>query len=133
MSFTGFPDEALAFYEGLQADNSRTYFTAHREIYERSVKAPMRALIDELAGEFGECKLFRPNRDVRFANDKSPYKTHQGAFCELDPGIGFYVSIDADGIVTAGGFHSPEREQTLRYRTAVDDDVIGDLLVGILG
>ena len=60
MSFTGFPDEGLVFYERLEADNTKTFWTAHRTEYESSVRAPMLALLEELAGEFGTAKVFRP-------------------------------------------------------------------------
>lgn len=132
MSFDGFPDEALVFYEGLQADNSKTYWQQHKDAYDRAVKAPMQALLDALGPEFGESKLFRPYRDVRFSADKSPYKTHQGAFCELHSGVGFYVQLDADGLLTAGGFHAHSREQTARYRASVNDDATGGRLEAIL-
>ena len=67
MAFKGWPDTALAFYEGLEADNSKAYWLDHKEVYERDVKAPMDALLAELTGEFGESKLFRPYRDTRFS------------------------------------------------------------------
>ena len=73
--FKGWPDSALDFYEGLEADNTRAYWLDHKDVYERDVKAPMEALLAELAGEFGESRLFRPYRDTRFSPDKSPYKT----------------------------------------------------------
>ena len=79
MAFEGFPEQALEFYEGLEADNSKTYWTAHRGEYETHVRTPMVGLLEELAPEFGTAKLFRPYRDVRFSSDKTPYKTHQGA------------------------------------------------------
>jgi uncharacterized protein (TIGR02453 family) len=120
MGFNGFPDEGLAFYEGLRADNSKAYWTDHKDAYERSVKRPMLALVDELGTEWGEPKVFRPHRDVRFSADKSPYKTHQGAFCEILDGVGYYIQLDADGIYVAGGFNAHTREQTARYRAAVD-------------
>lgn len=130
--FRGLPDEAFAFYEGLTADNSKTYWTAHKDVYERSVREPLLALGTELASEFGESKLFRPYRDVRFSSDKSPYKTHQGMFCDLAAGIGYYLHIDADGLYTAGGFHIHDREMTARYRAAVDSPVSGPELVKIM-
>ena len=70
MSFDGFPDEALVFYEGLEADNSKAYWTDHKAVYDGCVAAPMKALLEELTS-FGEAKLFRPYRDVRFSKDKS--------------------------------------------------------------
>jgi uncharacterized protein (TIGR02453 family) len=131
MGFTGFPDEAFLFYEGLEADNSKTYFTRHKHLYEEAVRAPMLALTDELAAEFGPAQLFRPYRDVRFSKDKSPYKTHQGAFVDLMPGIGLYVEISASGLFTAGGFYTQAADQVARYRAAVDEDLTGKQLSAI--
>jgi uncharacterized protein (TIGR02453 family) len=132
MSFTGFPDEAFAFYEGLEADNSKTYWTTYKQTYEECVRAPLRALVDELGGGYPEPKVFRPHRDVRFSPDKSPYKTHQGAFCAMAEGVGYYLQIDADGLYTAGGFYAHSRDQTARYRAAVDDDATGRQLEKIM-
>ena len=78
MTFAGIPLRACEFYAGLEADNSRAYWTAHKATYERDVKGPLTALAELAAPEFGEPKLFRPHRDVRFSADKSPYKDHQG-------------------------------------------------------
>ncbi|GAA1529969.1 DUF2461 domain-containing protein [Actinomadura kijaniata] len=128
MGFTGFGDESFAFYEGLLADNSRSYWAEHRETYERHVRAPMAELCAELEDEFGAAKIFRPYRDVRFSKDKTPYKTHQGAITEQ----GFYVEIDADGILVAGGMYMPGTEQLHRYRAAVDEDLSGKPLAAIV-
>jgi uncharacterized protein (DUF2461 family) len=75
MSFTGIPTAALDFYEDLEADNSKAFWTAHKHIYEESVRAPMEALAVELAPEFGAAKYFRPYRDVRFAKGKLSDRT----------------------------------------------------------
>ncbi|MFI7609879.1 DUF2461 domain-containing protein [Nonomuraea terrae] len=133
MGFTGFPDEAFLFYEGLEADNSKIYFGAHKHLYEQAVRAPMLALTEELGPEFGEAHLFRPYRDVRFAKDKSPYKTHQGAFVERMPGIGLYVEISAAGLFAAGGCYTQASDQVARYRAAVDEDLSGKPLAAITG
>ena len=132
MTFEGFPDEGLVFYEGLEADNSRTYWTRNRSVYDACVRAPMQALLDELAGEFGTPKLFRPYRDVRFSSDKTPYKTHQGAVVNPEGrGAGaWYVQVAADGLMVAGGCWRLESDQVARYRRAVADDVQGRRLVG---
>ena len=74
MAFRGWPIEAVEFYEGLEADNSKVYWQEHKAVYERQVKAPMEELLAELADEFGEGKLFRPYRDVRFSADKTPFR-----------------------------------------------------------
>ena len=127
MSFTGFPDEGLVFYEGLEADNSKTFWTAHRSDYESFVRAPMLALLEELSGEFGTAKVFRPYRDVRFSHDKTPYKTHQGAVVTPEGrGAGsWYVQISADGLMVSGGSWRLESDQIARYRRAVADPVQG--------
>jgi uncharacterized protein (TIGR02453 family) len=127
MSFAGFPDDGLVFYEGLEADNSKTYWTAHRGNYEAHVRAPMTALLEELAPEFGTAKLFRPYRDVRFSADKTPYKTHQGAVVTPEGrGAGaWYLQISADGLLVSGGCWRLESDQVARYRRAVADDVQG--------
>ena len=130
MSFEGFPDEGLVFYEGLEADNSKTYWTQHKADYERHVKAPLTALLEELTPEFGTAKVFRPYRDVRFSNDKTPYKTHQGAVVHADgAGTGaWYLQISAEGLHVAGGSWRLESDQVTRYRRAVDDGVQGPRL-----
>jgi len=78
MSFTGIPVAALDFYEDLENDNSKAFWTAHKDVYDEQVKAPLVALAAALGPEFGDGKFFRPYRDIRFAKDKTPYKTHQG-------------------------------------------------------
>jgi uncharacterized protein (TIGR02453 family) len=127
MSFDGFPDEGLVFYEGLEADNSKTYWTQHKSDYERHVRGPLQAMLDELAGEFGAAKVFRPYRDVRFSHDKTPYKTHQGAVITPEGrGCGsWYVQISADGLRVSGGCWRLESDQVGRYRRAVADPVQG--------
>jgi uncharacterized protein (TIGR02453 family) len=126
--FAGLPDEAFLFYEGLEADNSKAYWQAHKAAYEQHVRAPVEALVTALETEFGHAKLFRPYRDVRFSHDKSPYKTHQGAFVEVEPGIGYYVQVAADGVTAAAGFHAHAPDQVARYRAAVDDEATGTRL-----
>jgi uncharacterized protein (TIGR02453 family) len=133
MPFTGFPERALDFYEGLEADNSRTYWQANKQAYDDAVAAPMRALLDDLEREFGSGKIFRPNRDVRFSKDKSPYKTHCGAVLADHGGqAGGYVQLSADGLLVAGGYYSTAPDQVERYRRAIADDIPGGRLVRIL-
>ena len=115
--FTGFGEGAVEFYDGLLADNSKAYWTDHRAVYERDVLAPMKALLAALEPEFGAGKIFRPYRDVRFARDKSPYKTACGA--TVGP---FYVQVSAEGLLVAGGGYQWAPDQVARYRTAVDDE-----------
>ncbi len=117
----GFGDDALAFYEGLEADNSKTYWNAHRDLYESAVRAPMQSLLDVLASEFGEARVFRPYRDVRFSADKSPYKTQAGAVLHHGDGVGsLYLQISAKGLMVAGGYYQMTTDQVARYRAGVD-------------
>ncbi|WP_344857018.1 DUF2461 domain-containing protein [Planomonospora alba] len=133
MSFSGFPDEAFMFYEGLEADNSKIYWTRHKARYEEAVRAPMAALGEELEAEFGPVHLFRPYRDVRFARDKSPYKTHQGAFAATGEATGYYVQLDAAGLYAGAGTYSVQGERLARYREAVDEEITGVPLARIVG
>jgi uncharacterized protein (TIGR02453 family) len=121
--FAGFPPEALTFYEGLAADNSKAYWQAHREVYEDAIREPMEELIEALAPEFGAAKVFRPYRDVRFSKDKSPYKTAQGALFRQDgfEGSSRYVQIDAEGLWCGGGRYHPDTTVLKRIRRAIDD------------
>lgn len=128
MAFRGWPAEALEFYEGLAADNSRSYWTDHKETYERDVRAPMAALLADLEPEFGAGKIFRPYRDVRFSADKSPYKTEIGATLA----DGGYVQLSAQGLACGSGMYVMAPDQLARYRRAVADDVAGEQLTGVI-
>lgn len=124
VAFRGWPVEAVEFYEGLEADNSRTYWHEHKAVYDLCVKAPMDALLEELGGG----RLFRPNRDVRFSKDKSPYKLN----CAAHLSNGGYVSFSADGLFVGGGLYMPDAAALRRFRAAVDDDVSGAALASIV-
>jgi uncharacterized protein (TIGR02453 family) len=132
MAFEGFPAEAFSFYERLETDNSRDFWNARKHEYQQYVREPMTMLADELEDEFGPATVFRPNRDIRFSPDKSPYKTYQGMFVERLPGTGLYAQLSADGILVSGGFHSHSPDQVERYRLAVDASSSGKTLVDIV-
>ena len=123
MAFSGWPMAAIDFYDGLEEDNSREYWLAHKATYDESVRAPMEALLDELTGEFGDVKIFRPNRDIRFSNDKSPYKTNIAATV----GDG-YVSLSGAGLGVGTGMYWMAPDQLERFRAAIDDDRTGSQL-----
>lgn len=124
MAFSGWPERAFAFYEGLEADNSKEYWNAHRAVYDADVLAPMEALLAELQPEFGDARLFRPYRDIRFSKDKSPYKTAIGASLAR----GGYLHLSADGLSVGLGYHMMDPERLARYRAAVAEDVGGEEL-----
>ena len=127
MTFRGWPDSALDFYDGLEADNSKAYWLDHKDVYERDVKAPMEALLAELAPEFGEARLFRPYRDTRFSQDKSPYKTAIAAMV----GDG-YVQLSAGGLMAGAGMYHLAPDQLERYRDAVAANGPGRALQAIV-
>ena len=120
--------EALDFYEGLESDNTKTYWTAHKKIYDECVRAPLVALCEALEPEFGESHLFRPYNDLRFAKDRSPYKEQQGAVVG-----GHYLHVSAAGLFAASGYHQMASDQVDRYREAVDDKRTGGKLERVVG
>src|SRR5438067_470662 len=122
-------------------------FEAHRADYERDVRAPMQALIEEmdvrlarLAPEItGDSKrsMFRIYRDIRFSKDKSPYKTHAACwFRHRDAdarvggdaeggGAGFYVHIAPGSSFLGAGIWMPPRPVLNRLRDAIAQDSKG--------
>lgn len=128
MTFKGWPVEAIEFYEGLQADNSKAYWQDHKLIYERAVKGPMDELLAELAPEFGEGRIFRPYRDVRFSADKSPYKTAMGASL----GGGGYIHLSSSGLGAGRGMYVMANDQLDRYRRAVSEETTGARLAELV-
>ena len=127
MAFTGWPVEAVEFYEGLAADNSRTYWQEHKSTYLRSVEQPMVELLDELADDFGRGRVFRPYRDVRFSKDKTPYKLNCAAHVERG-----YISFSAEELMVGSGLYMPDTTQLQQYRAAVDEERSGTELTAIV-
>jgi uncharacterized protein (TIGR02453 family) len=126
--FSGWSAEAVEFFNGLQADNTKAYWTAHKALYEASVREPMAELLGDLSGEFGPGRISRPYRDVRFRADKSPYKTE--IYATFDRGG--YVKFGADGLTAALGYFMMTTAQLERYRHAVDGETEGAQLAGVV-
>ena len=134
--FGGFGPGVHEWFLGLEADNSKEYFAAHRQFFDDEVRGQMEALLNELGERFGgEVKLFRQNRDIRFSADKSPYKTNTyGVLRGTEIAAqGLYASISARGLVAGSGYHVMGRDQLDRYREAVDDDEHGTELSQLVG
>ena len=141
--FEGFRPDALGFLRRLKRNNRREWFERHRPIYEREVRDPMRALVEEmdvrlahLAPELvGDPKrsIFRIHRDVRFSADKSPYKTNAACqFYHCDAGrgagqdaegagAGLYFQLAQGECFVAGGMWMPARPALDRIREAIAD------------
>lgn len=125
--FSGWPEEALEFFEGLEADNSKSYWQAHKATYEQAVLAPMQELLAALAPAWGDGKVMRPYRDIRFSKDKSPYKTFIAAM--VGPG---YVSLNARTFGCGSGIWEVGADTLERYRAAVDAPESGEALASVV-
>ena len=128
MAFRGWPAEAIEFFEGLEADNSKAYWQDHKADYEKLVRGPMEELLRELASKYGEGKIFRPYRDVRFSADKTPYKTNIAATVAN----GGYISLSSDGLGVGSGYYMPAPDQLEKFRAAIADNKTGPQLVKIV-
>jgi len=129
--FRGWPEDCQRFFIGLELDNSKKYFEANRRVYDESVKAPMVALLTSLEKDFGTGKVFRPNRDIRFSKDKSPYKTNIAA--TIGEGEkGGYLSLDARGFTVATGRYMMAPEELAKFRKKVAAESSGESLATIV-
>src|SRR5579859_5815873 len=70
----GLAPEAVLFFKGLQADDTKAHWSAHTAFYEAAVREPMAALLDELGGNSAG-RIARPYRNAQSRADKPPYKT----------------------------------------------------------
>ncbi|MBT2536954.1 DUF2461 domain-containing protein [Arthrobacter sp. ISL-69] len=131
-TFDGIPAGASGFYADLEQNNNRDWWLEHKARYETLVREPLAALLAELEPRFGPAKIFRPNRDIRFSQDKSPYKTAQGAVASFQEGVGYYVQLSADGLLVAAGCHSISPAQLARFRNSVDATGTGESLEKIV-
>lgn len=138
-SFAGFTEATIKFLHGLKKNNNKEWFEAHREQYEMDLREPFKGLVQELAVRFKQEKLplvanlktslFRINRDIRFSKDKSPYKTHVGAWFPVegigkDDWSGTYFGIEPAGakqlkVWCGGGSYQPMPPQLKRIRQNV--------------
>jgi uncharacterized protein (TIGR02453 family) len=126
--FAGWTGDFQAFFLGLEADNSKAHFEAHRRQYEHEVRGPMLALLAELEPEFGPSRLSRPNRDIRFSADKSRYKTNIYGTTHG----GGYVALGATGLVAGGGRYMMDAPQLALFRDAVAGDASGEQLAAVV-
>jgi uncharacterized protein (TIGR02453 family) len=136
--FLGFCKESLDFLKKLEnkKNNNKVWFDKNREKYETYIKMPMRALIDNLSGEFYKIdpaivvnykSIFRINRDIRFSKDKTPYKSMTSAsFCFntiKKPEIPqFYFHLSPVEFLVAGGQYSLDSDKLKKIRKKIYDD-----------
>jgi uncharacterized protein (TIGR02453 family) len=128
---TSFGPETLKFLRALKRNNRRDWFLAHREDYEAHVRGPMIATIRRLAVDLKafapelvadpKTSMYRIYRDVRFSENKAPYKTHVAAVfpCRGLPkhaGAGLYFHVSPDEVWIGGGMYAPEMAQLVAVR-----------------
>jgi uncharacterized protein (TIGR02453 family) len=134
--FRGFAPEVFAWFAGLERDNSKAYFTSTRDLYDADVRGGLEAMLEELRAAFGgEVKLFRQQRNLRFARDRSaPYKTRTyGLLHGVDgPAAALYAELSARGLYAGTGYHQLEADQLERFRAAVVDDTAGKELAEVV-
>lgn len=125
--FTGFPREAFTFWTKLAKNNTREWFHANKDVYERACRQPLQALIEELKPLYGPAKISRINRDMRFARGRPPYKDYIAA------GIGnSYISLSQQGVWVGTGMYKPEPAVLARFRAAIDDGRSGRALAQLV-
>ncbi len=128
-------DLTLAFLRDLKKHNDREWFAAQRERYD-TARAAFEDFVDDLIIHYNEIEpvhglqakdcVYRIYRDVRFASDKSPYKTSMSAV--IGPGgrrsqrLNLYVHIEPGASMAASGLYMPTPEQLKRVRASVDEN-----------
>ena len=129
-----FSDASLRFLRALKRNNRREWFLAHREDYEAHVRQPMTAIIERLADDLRsfapeivaspKTSMYRIYRDVRFSENKSPYKTHAAASFPTrglpkHEGAGLYFHVSPDEVWIGGGMYAPSTSQLQAVREHV--------------
>src|SRR5688572_3049764 len=137
-----FGPAALEYLRGLAANNTRPWFEAHREAYDRDLRAPLLELVDEIDARLGQVapeivgdrkrSVFRIHRDVRFSKDKRPYKTNAACWFyhrdvgragtaggHVHGGAGFYFQLEPGNSMVGAGLWMPPREELAAIRERV--------------
>lgn len=128
MGFSGFNDDIFNFLRGLEVHNSKAYWAEHQAVWQGQVRPAMQALLTDLTPYFGNIRMYRPNRDIRFSHDKSPYKTWVGITTQgTGPGgIGLFFAIEPYGVRFSAGSSAFASDQIKEFRRALDNPVAGN-------
>lgn len=139
--FNGFPKEIEEFYKELKMNNNKEWFHENKLRYEKVAKIPSHQLVNDMQIQFAnnnipyladtKKSLFRVNRDIRFSNNKDPYKTNLGVFFPYisnsligkpveNPGI--YVHYEDSENFIAGGLHAPQSDQLKAIRSKIANE-----------
>src|SRR5262245_54624144 len=131
-----FPRETLTFLRALTRHNDREWFRARKDQYEQHVRAPMIAVIEQLARDFQrvapqlvaspKTSLYRIYRDTRFSEDKTPLKTNVAAVfpwrgLPRHEGAGLYFEVSPGWVWAGGGMYAPQPPHLQRVREHIVD------------
>lgn len=149
-TFTGFPADALRFFQDLKDNNSRDWFNSHKRRYQENVIKPAVSFIEALGNHLkqlhpnihfdmqttGKGSIFRINRDIRFSPDKSPYKTHLGILFWIEgrkmESPGYYFHLEEKGAGLYAGAHQFTPATLTMYRNTAAEKKPGKELADIL-
>ncbi|MCA1819844.1 MAG: DUF2461 domain-containing protein [Halobacteriales archaeon] len=135
-----FPADTMPFLRAIKAHNGKAWFEANRERYD-AIKEAALGFVEAAGMELRKLSpaivadarplggsLMRIHRDIRFAKDKSPYKTHLGLhFRHREAGEehaapGFFLHLGpGESGVYAGMWH-PDAASLARIRDAIVAD-----------
>ncbi len=126
-----FTDDFIKFFQELAENNHKQWFDEHRKRYEKNIKAPFKALVEDMILRIhaddpevmipAKDAIFRINRDIRFSRDKRLYKTQMSAVISpagrKDLGLpGFYFELNANRIMIGGGAHTCDKDRLQAIR-----------------
>ena len=144
------PQPGLDFLMDLAENNNKEWFQANKKRYERELKNPARALVEQVNAELegfapdhvtpaGKA-INRINRDIRFSKDKTPYNTHlwAGFHNQTRPkgaGAAYYFGLSADSFGVGAGcwMPPPDRMQALREHIAEHHEQLASILAELEG
>jgi len=129
----------VSFLRKVQKNNNREWFEKNKELY-KSVLDEFTKMVNYFLTELGKVDeelsvlaakhcIYRIYRDIRFSRDKTPYKTHMGAF--FAPGgrksgnAGYYIHLQPNGeSLLGGGLYRPETQHLAKVRQEIDYNAI---------
>ncbi len=141
-----FNRDFIDFFEELAKNNNRDWFHENKKRYEKSVKQPFTAFVEDMIVRIQsddprvrimpKDAIFRINRDIRFARDKTPYKVQMSALIspagrkdKVFPGL--YFEFAPDEIRIFGGAYIPDRNQLQSIRNSIAGN--SDEFVKVIG
>lgn len=108
---------AVKFLKGLQTNNTKGFFEAHRADYEREILTPLRELVAIAEPRYGQGRVMRQHRDLRFSRDNTPYRTTASMWAGGTGAV--YLRLSTGGLEVGGGLYEPSREQLARARETI--------------